>query len=145
MAPCPPSLALGHLLIRLRPLQRALRMATELRDAITTRLREAGATAEAITRGHVDAILDDLDHLADHRPLSVGPAPLADDELAAERTRPPRSLPRAKTPRSRCATSSAASSASSSARHACSPLTTSVPTPFTWSAQDNGRRGQRWR
>ena len=82
--PYPRGLALGHLLVRMRPLQRALRMATALRDAASERLHAAGAVPEAVTRGHVDAILDDLDHLVEHRALSAGRAALTDDELAVE-------------------------------------------------------------
>jgi len=85
MAPCPAPLALGHLLVRQRPLQRALRIATQLRDDATARLRQAGAIPEAISRGHVDAVLDHLDQLPAHRALSTGTAALTDDELASER------------------------------------------------------------
>jgi hypothetical protein len=85
MAPCPSPRALRHLLVRLRPLQRALHVAADLREAATDRICQAGAIPEAITRGHVGAILEDLDHLTDHRALSAGPATLSDDELAAER------------------------------------------------------------
>ena len=78
-------LALAHLLVRLRPLHRALRVAVALRDATTTRMRDAGAVADAISRGHADAILDDVGDLVHHRALSAGPAIASDDELASER------------------------------------------------------------
>jgi hypothetical protein len=84
MNPCPQNLALGQLLIRLRPLQRALRVAVELRATAAQRLRQAGAVADAISAEHATALLDELDDLIEHRSISAGRAQLADDEAAMQ-------------------------------------------------------------
>ncbi|HWO25314.1 MAG TPA: ATP-binding protein [Kofleriaceae bacterium] len=86
MSPCPHELALGHLLLRLRPLHRALRAAIALRDARAQRLRDAGASPSAITRSHADALLDDLDDPFEHRSISAGPAALIEPEVAVEQS-----------------------------------------------------------
>ncbi len=80
----PDDLALAHLLLRMRPLMRALRVAVALRDAHAHHLREAGAAALTITRGHADALLDELSDLSARRALSSGEAALLPDEVEAE-------------------------------------------------------------
>ncbi len=84
MPACPKELALAHLLLRLRPLLRAMRAAIALRDANAQKLKESGAVAAAISRGHVDALLDQLGDLIEHRSISTGDAVLAAAEQAAE-------------------------------------------------------------
>jgi hypothetical protein len=81
---CPQNLALGHLLIRLRTLQRALRAATALRADAAERLHAAGARGDTITREHADALLDELNDLIEHRSISVGHVELADEECLVE-------------------------------------------------------------
>jgi len=78
------SLALAHLLVRLRPLHRALRVASARRAAATERLIAAGAAGDAITPGHVTAVLDQLEDLVAHVAFSTGPAALGDDEVGIE-------------------------------------------------------------
>jgi hypothetical protein len=85
MSGCPRELALAHLLLRLRPLLRAMRAAIALRDENARRLRDAGALPSAISRGHVDALLDQLGNLIEHRSISTGDATLAAAEVEAER------------------------------------------------------------
>lgn len=53
-------LAFAHLALRMRPLQRALRALIARRDALAVPLREAGAVADVITRGHAEALLAQL-------------------------------------------------------------------------------------
>jgi len=78
------NLALAHLVVRLRPLHRALRAASARRAAATDRLVAAGAIASAITAGHVAAVLDELDDLVVHVSFSTGPAADTADERAVE-------------------------------------------------------------
>ena len=61
MRACPHELAIDHLLLRMRPLQRALRNVVARRDALAIPIRQSGAVADAITRGHADALLDQLE------------------------------------------------------------------------------------
>ena len=84
MTGCPRELALAHLLLRLRPLLRAMRGAIALRDANAVKLRESGAISTTISRGHVDALLDQLGDLIEHRSISTGDAILTGEELLAE-------------------------------------------------------------
>jgi hypothetical protein len=85
MLGCPRELALAHLLLRQRPLLRAMRAAISLRDDNARRLRDAGAQPSAISRGHVDALLEQLGNLIEHRSISTGDAALTADEIDAER------------------------------------------------------------
>lgn len=85
MPECSRDLAIAHLMLRWRPLNRALRTAIGLREAAARKLRDAGAVGNAITRGHADALLDRLGTLTDRGSISTGPSVLAADELAAER------------------------------------------------------------
>src|SRR5512140_1725969 len=78
------SLSLAHLLLRLRPLNRALQRATLLRAAATERLAQGGAVAERVTAEHAGMLLQDVDDLLQHRGISAGPAPLVDEELVFE-------------------------------------------------------------
>ena len=84
MTRCPRELALAHLLLRLRPLLRAMRGAIALRDANAQKLRASGAVVTAISRGHVDALLDQLGELIEHRSISTGDAVLTAEEQSAE-------------------------------------------------------------
>jgi AAA+ superfamily predicted ATPase len=84
MTVCPRELALAHLVLRLAPLQRALRSAVALRDAGARKLRDAGAIAAVISRGHADVLLDQLGDLVDHRALSTGTASLTAKEYTEE-------------------------------------------------------------
>jgi hypothetical protein len=65
-------------------LHRALRTASTRRAAASERLVAAGAAPNAITLGHVAAVLDDLDDLVAHVSFSTGPAALSADELGVE-------------------------------------------------------------
>ena len=85
MLGCPRELALAHLLLRLRPLHRALHKAIELRDARARTLLEAGAMGAAITRGHASKVLEQLANPARHPPISAGDASLLPDEETVER------------------------------------------------------------
>jgi hypothetical protein len=75
------------LLVRLRPLSRALRTAIALRDAGAQSLRAAGAIPNAITRGHAESVLTRLDDLSTHRGISGGVASLDVGERALEADR----------------------------------------------------------
>jgi hypothetical protein len=81
---CPREIAIAHLVIRLRPLVRALRVAAALRNAGSRQLLDAGAVAGAISAGHADLLLDRLSDLPEHRSFSAGHIGLSPDELAAE-------------------------------------------------------------
>jgi len=81
---CPHELALAHLLLRLRPLHRALREAIARRDLAAIQLRSAGAVAALVTRGHADALLDQLEDLDERRPIGAGPAVATVEELGQE-------------------------------------------------------------
>jgi hypothetical protein len=78
------NLALAHLLVRIRPLHRALHRAVARREATTQRLAAAGARPDAISLPHVLAELADLDDLSQRIGFSTGPAELTDDERAVE-------------------------------------------------------------
>jgi hypothetical protein len=81
---CPNNLAVGHLLMCLRPLQRALRAAIALRAAGAERLQEAGARGDAITREHAEALLSQLDDIIEHRSISAGRVEPDEVELMLE-------------------------------------------------------------
>ncbi|MCB9563773.1 MAG: ATP-binding protein [Kofleriaceae bacterium] len=78
-------LAVRHLVLRLRPLQRALVAAIARREAHTAHLAVAGAHADAITADHARAVLAALADLPSHASYSVGAPPAGDDEAAADR------------------------------------------------------------
>lgn len=75
-------LALSHLLLRLRPLHRALRIEIARRDGDAQRLHEAGALPYAITRAHADALLDRVAEVG--ASITLGAAAMSDDELDSE-------------------------------------------------------------
>ncbi|HSN29244.1 MAG TPA: ATP-binding protein [Kofleriaceae bacterium] len=62
-----------------------MRTAVALRDDSARRLREAGALPSAITRGHVDLLLDQLGNLVEYRAISSGAVALTAAEAEAER------------------------------------------------------------
>ena len=78
----PNPLAIRHLLIRLRPLNRALRAAVERQAAVAAQLDRPDLVPYCITDEQVAILLDRLDALS--LPDSVGPAPLTPAEQAAE-------------------------------------------------------------
>lgn len=78
------NLCLTHLLLRLRPLNRALQRAVLLRESQTKALAERGAVAEKITFGHAAALLENVDDLIQHRGICAGPAPFTGDEEELE-------------------------------------------------------------
>jgi ATPase family associated with various cellular activities (AAA) len=82
----PNSLAIQHLLIRLRPLNRALRAAVERQAAVAAQLDRPDLVPYCITDEQVAILLDGLDR-RDALPLADGavPAPLTPAEQAAER------------------------------------------------------------
>ncbi|MGE5186599.1 MAG: ATP-binding protein [Acidobacteriota bacterium] len=84
MLGCPRELALAHLLLKLRPLHRALRTAVMLRDTSARELHAAGAIGTAITHGHAGKLLDQLADLAGHRSVSAGRAVFDVEEQAVE-------------------------------------------------------------
>ena len=70
----PNPLAIRHLLIRLRPLNRALRAAVERQAAVAAQLDRPDLVPYCITDEQVAVLLDRLDALS--LPGSSGPAPL---------------------------------------------------------------------
>jgi len=78
------NLALAHLLVRLRPLHRALHRAALRRNATTERLAAAGAIPQGISLPHALAELGDLDDLVQRVAFSTGPAEPDDDERTVE-------------------------------------------------------------
>lgn len=78
----PNTLALSHLLIRLRPLNRALRAAVEHQAAEAARLDRPDLVPYCITDEQVAILLDRLDALSP--PGTSGPEPLTPAEQAAE-------------------------------------------------------------
>ena len=76
-------LAIRHLLIRLRPLNRALRLAVERQAAVAAQLDRPDLVPYCITDEQVTALLDHLDALP--LPDGVGMASLTPPEQAAER------------------------------------------------------------
>lgn len=82
MRGCPHDIAVDHLLLRARPLQRALRALVARRDALAIPIRQAGAVADAITRGHADALLDQLE--SPQLAWIGGSHAVTDDELRLE-------------------------------------------------------------
>ncbi len=78
------NLALAHLLVRLRPLQRALHAAVDRRTAATHALIAAGADAEGLTAPRVAAELAGLDDLVMRAGFSTGPAAMLADEHLVE-------------------------------------------------------------
>ena len=78
----PNPLAIRHLLIRLRPLNRALRAAVERQAAVAAQLDRPDLVPYCITDEQVTVLLDQLDALS--LPDCVCPAPLAPAEQAAE-------------------------------------------------------------
>jgi ATPase family associated with various cellular activities (AAA) len=79
-----PNLALAHVLLLQRPLQRALHRAAALRAHALDRLVEAGAEPDRVNAEHVRVLFDDIADLLEHRSFSAGAAPLDADEEAHE-------------------------------------------------------------
>jgi AAA+ superfamily predicted ATPase len=73
------------MLLRLRPLHRALHKAIELRDLQARTLLQAGALGAVITRGHASTLLDQLGNPASFPSISTGHAHLLPDEEIVER------------------------------------------------------------
>jgi hypothetical protein len=77
-----PSLAIAHLTLRLRPLNRALRAAIERQSAFAARLAQPDLSALCLTEGHVRILLDQVDD-----PLTINatqPASLYPEEELLE-------------------------------------------------------------
>lgn len=79
----PNSLAIRHLLLRLRPVTRALRAAVERQGAVAARLDRPDLVPYCITDEQVAVLLDQLDALSP--PDRVPPALLTPEEESAER------------------------------------------------------------
>jgi hypothetical protein len=78
-------LAVGHLVLRLRPLHRALTRACAQRAELGARVAAPEASPPCVTHDDVAALLDDVEDLLDHPGISVGAPPVADGEREAER------------------------------------------------------------
>jgi len=74
------SYAIRHLLARLRMLNIVIDAAANKRAKLGELFVAAGAKPDAITRGHVDAVLGYVHKLHEHLGLSVGTPPAIDDE-----------------------------------------------------------------
>ena len=77
------SLAAGHLILRLRPLNRALRSAVEKLQAASKRLNRPDLTALCVTDEQIQILLDDVD-VQSGAAIAVGPAMLSDEEKRLE-------------------------------------------------------------
>ncbi|MGA9770388.1 MAG: ATP-binding protein [Blastocatellia bacterium] len=76
--------AIEHLLLRLRPLNRALRAAVEAQGRAAARLLRPDLTPLCVTEDHVQTLLNDVDGLPDCRILPGIPATLTQEEQTAE-------------------------------------------------------------
>ena len=77
-------LALKHLALRLRPLNRALRAAVQRQAQLAARLARADITHLCITDEQVQTLLDDADALIDGQPVASLAARASDEDLALE-------------------------------------------------------------
>jgi hypothetical protein len=80
----PPSLAARHLLLRLRPIARALRAAVARQTAAAARLTRPDLTELCITGEQVELLLDTADASLDDTAVDVAEATLSADEQADE-------------------------------------------------------------
>ncbi|MFI5177710.1 MAG: ATP-binding protein [Vicinamibacterales bacterium] len=78
------SLAVEHLLLRLRPINRALRTAVVRQQVATARLVAPGAAPLCVTDDQVEKLLLDVDEASDIDPAAACEPVLTAEELAAE-------------------------------------------------------------
>lgn len=78
------SLALEHLLLRLRPLNRALHAAVERQGQAAARLFRPDVTPLCVTEEQVQTLLGDVDQLFDGALTAIAPAALTHEEQAIE-------------------------------------------------------------
>ncbi|MCI0392746.1 MAG: ATP-binding protein [Acidobacteria bacterium] len=76
--------AIEHLLLRLRPLNRALHAAVERQGEAATRLFRPDVTPLCVTEEQVQTLLSDVDGLLDCRITTAAPALLTPEEQSAE-------------------------------------------------------------
>ncbi|HYP27458.1 MAG TPA: ATP-binding protein [Blastocatellia bacterium] len=76
--------AIEHLLLRLRPLNRALRAAVENQGRAAARLFRPDVTPLCVTQEQVQVLLGDVDELLDCRITAGTPAAMTEEERAAE-------------------------------------------------------------
>ena len=76
--------AIEHLLLRLRPLNRALRAAVEAQGRASARLFRPDLTPLCVTEDQVQTLLNDADGLPNYLIPPVVPATLTQEEQAAE-------------------------------------------------------------
>jgi hypothetical protein len=78
-------LAIEHLLLRMRPINRALRVAVERQSRAASQLGRPDLTSVCVTPDHVARLLDDVDSVIQGAGASpIAAAQLSDDECAAE-------------------------------------------------------------
>jgi hypothetical protein len=77
-------LALQHLLLRLKPLNRALRVAVERQTQQAKRLLRSDVTPLCVTEDQVNTLLGDMDALLAADCANDGPASLNSEELVQE-------------------------------------------------------------
>jgi hypothetical protein len=77
-------LALAHLLLRLRPLNRALRAAVEQQSQLAARLLRPDVTPLCVTHEQVNTLLGDVDVLVRDGRVPGMPAALAQEEIEAQ-------------------------------------------------------------
>lgn len=80
------TLAIEHLKLRLRPINRALRAAVERQALIASRLRRPDVVSLCITDDQVNLLLDDCDELTYGNADEVSDAGLTGDELSLQQT-----------------------------------------------------------
>jgi ATP-dependent 26S proteasome regulatory subunit len=78
------SLATAHLVLRLQPLNRALRAGVENQRAAAERLNRPDLSALCITEQHVQLLLEQVDLVQSGTALAAAPAILTEEESAAE-------------------------------------------------------------
>lgn len=85
-APTIASLALDHLLLRLRPINRALQAAAQARAGATARLMRPDGQPASITDQHLTQLFLDVDHAAGSAPEAQGRLALNEEEAALEQS-----------------------------------------------------------
>lgn len=83
-APTIESLALDHLLLRLRPINRALQAAAQARAGTTARLMRPDGQPVSITEQHLAQLLLDVDHAGSAAPEAQARLELNEEEAALE-------------------------------------------------------------
>ena len=79
-----PSIAAAHLLLRLRPLNRALRIAVEKQEAAAAKLARPELSSLCVTNEQIQILLDQVDELQNGRTTPNISFTLSSEECAAE-------------------------------------------------------------